>query len=392
MVTVSFFEITIDFPVGIFLVVISHLFFLCLRYLTNLGAEHFSHFLLKKIHMISVTMRASLLLLVVFLGSAVAKNTQVLEIDLAEEDESFWGRGLRATSMSFSPPPTPSMPTTPTTAPITAPATAAPATAAPATAAPATAAPATAAPATTAPATAAPTQLDQVTQAPTMAPTRPRTDRSLMVGVYYYPWHTDDFHNNEGFLRKKLVPRQEPELGLYNDREPAVIRQHLQWCMDSNIFLWVMSWWGIDSREDITTQIMLDYMESQPSTNKFPISEFRTAILYETAVPVSGKGLGHIKPDFKHIAKNFFDRPSTFRIDGKPVVVVYLTRVLENLGLLSDAVRLMREGAAEEGYPDIYIVGDHAFHSPTNLPTPYEPFDHLDAVTNYDVYGAGKSK
>jgi hypothetical protein len=54
-------------------------------------------------------------------------------------------------------------------------------------------------------------------------------------------------------------PPQFPALGKYNDQEEAIIRQHLQWCMGSNIFLWVMSWWGPTARNTETTEIMLDY-------------------------------------------------------------------------------------------------------------------------------------
>ena len=26
------------------------------------------------------------------------------------------------------------------------------------------------------------------------------------VGAYYYPWHTNNFHNGQGYLRRKLDP------------------------------------------------------------------------------------------------------------------------------------------------------------------------------------------
>jgi len=48
-----------------------------------------------------------------------------------------------------------------------------------------------------------------------------------LVGVYYYPWHGNKFHNGGGYLREQLVPPQLPALGEYNDSDPAVIAQHL---------------------------------------------------------------------------------------------------------------------------------------------------------------------
>mmetsp|Transcript_27902 Transcript_27902/g.63499 ORF Transcript_27902/g.63499 Transcript_27902/m.63499 type:complete len:242 (-) Transcript_27902:55-780(-) len=33
-------------------------------------------------------------------------------------------------------------------------------------------------------------------------------DSDYTVGVYYYPWHSDDFHRGQGYLRKILMPPQ----------------------------------------------------------------------------------------------------------------------------------------------------------------------------------------
>ena len=70
-----------------------------------------------------------------------------------------------------------------------------------------------------------------------------------------------------------------------------------------------------------------------------------------------------------------------YHIDGKPVLVVYLTRELETLGLLQQVILEMRTAAAACG-KDVYIIGDHVWQAYSaggvNL---------LDAVTVFDVYG-----
>ncbi len=48
------------------------------------------------------------------------------------------------------------------------------------------------------------------------------------VGAYYYPWYLNDFHGGY-YLRKHLVPLQEPVPGEYNDRNEDVITRHLKW-------------------------------------------------------------------------------------------------------------------------------------------------------------------
>eukprot|EP00535_Pseudo-nitzschia_heimii_P010484 CAMPEP_0197194360 /NCGR_PEP_ID=MMETSP1423-20130617/29121_1 /TAXON_ID=476441 /ORGANISM="Pseudo-nitzschia heimii, Strain UNC1101" /LENGTH=199 /DNA_ID=CAMNT_0042647777 /DNA_START=65 /DNA_END=660 /DNA_ORIENTATION=- len=83
-----------------------------------------------------------------------------------------------------------------------------------------------------------------------------KTANKLKVGVYYYPWWAGDFHrgnpsNPDLYLRRQLIsPKQLPELGEYDDREPSVIAEHLRWSREHNVDLWVTSWWGKDKRED----------------------------------------------------------------------------------------------------------------------------------------------
>jgi uncharacterized protein YeaC (DUF1315 family) len=224
-------------------------------------------------------------------------------------------------------------------------------------------------------------------------------DRSLrsptLVGAYYYPWYLDNFHGG-GYLREKLQPPQLPVLGAYNDRDTSTTRQHLQWCMDSNIFLWAMSWFGPNTRTDVTSDIILSYMKNEPSTADFPVVDFKVAMLYEAPSRVrlnSATGLydtSKVKSDVQHLASKFFSHPNYLLINGKPVIYVYLTRWLQGIKVLDKVIALMREGATTAGYPGIYIVGDHSFEDPRYLPATYSPFALLDAVTNYDVYGSMK--
>lgn len=220
---------------------------------------------------------------------------------------------------------------------------------------------------------------------------------SPLVGAYYYPWYHDDFHRNHGFLREQLDPPQLPKLGKYNDRNEDTYHMHLKWCMDHNIFLWVMSWFGPTTRTDVTSQLILDYVSRQTHSTDFPIKNFRFAQLYETLslVPEIGTSgtynTSAVKNDIYEMANSYFSHPNQLKIQGKPVVVIYLSRVLEERrathpGLMAEVVGLMRQGAAEAGFSDIYLVGDHAYAMPSQESA--SAFTLLDAISNYDVFGA----
>ena len=63
----------------------------------------------------------------------------------------------------------------------------------------------------------------------------PAYSSNVTVGVYYYPWHGDNFHNGGGYIRNQLVPQQMPALGEYDDSDPSTISQHLAWSRQANV-------------------------------------------------------------------------------------------------------------------------------------------------------------
>ena len=196
------------------------------------------------------------------------------------------------------------------------------------------------------------------------------------VGVYYYPWYAYDFHGGQ-YLRKHLVPPQLPELGEYNDRTDSVIAQHLAWSRYAGIQFWVTSWWGPHSREDST---LLDYLLPYPG-----LEDMKIALFYETTGRTNNfTDYSNLGPDITYIANHYFHHPNYLKIDGKPVLFVYLTRVLSGMGTQQSSITAMRNAATAAGF-ELYIVGDQVFGSP---PAVLTNVGRLDAITNYDVYGS----
>lgn len=224
----------------------------------------------------------------------------------------------------------------------------------------------------------------------------------LMVGAYYYPWWGDDFHrgnpdNPDSYLRRQLIePQQFPSLGEYDDTKRNVIKRHLAWSRKNNIGLWVTSWWGRDKREDMN--IKNNILVSPKLQNH------KIAIFYETTGRIREKynySLDNVRTDLEYLCQEYFNHPNYYTMgvdaDGnadassqtrRPAFFVYLTRKLEDLEILPDAIALMREGARDGGCGEIFIVGDQVFQGPPKSENELIPFDLLDAVTNYDVYGS----
>lgn len=204
-----------------------------------------------------------------------------------------------------------------------------------------------------------------------------RPSVNYYVGAYYYPWYSSDFHGGQ-YLREFLSPPQLPVLGEYNDRDPATIAQHLAWSREAGVDFWVASWWGPGGREDVTLKDHIFPHED--------LGDFKIALFYETPGLTSNfTNFSNVGSHITYMAANYFGHPNYLKMNGKPVLFVYLTRVLSSMNALQGVVDSMRAAAANAGY-ELYIVGDEVFGAP---PGDASQFAMLDAVTNYDVYGSG---
>jgi hypothetical protein len=154
-----------------------------------------------------------------------------------------------------------------------------------------------------------------------------------------------------------LIPRQEPyPFGEYDDRDPNVIAEHLRFSRKANIRVWVASFFGRSRREDVTLQ---------ESILKHPnIGDLKIAIHYETNSVLrrqartndpNGFDVGEIyysveeyedpsKPasrldrfqgvagDVDWFCEKYFTNKNYFFINERPVIVIYLTRSIDNGG------------------------------------------------------------
>jgi glycoprotein endo-alpha-1,2-mannosidase len=179
-------------------------------------------------------------------------------------------------------------------------------------------------------------------------------------------------NNRRHVLRQRLVPPQTPKLGRYDSTDPNVVRDHIAQSVRGGIAFWASSWWRPGDYTDTTLH---DVIFKHPDAGKL-----KYAILYES----TGRLGTFARPDYSrwiddlnYLQKTYFDHPYYLRIDGRPVLFVYLTReYFRNKG--HEALREMREK-----FPNLYLVGDDVFGAGYKA----EWARNFDAVTAYDVYG-----
>jgi glycoprotein endo-alpha-1,2-mannosidase len=201
-----------------------------------------------------------------------------------------------------------------------------------------------------------------------------------LVGAYYYPWYGpfNGGHTFEDTLRAHLAPPQGPALDPYNSRSNTTLDNQIDNSHLGNIDFWAVSWWGPQSHENETFK---DHILTSPRH-----SEMDYAIHYEATGRLGTKAnpdMTNLLPDFEYLASNYFNNPDYLRIDGRPVVFMYLTRDYFNTQESRDAVADLRATMVSQFGVDPYLIGDDLFTGGVNL----QRAQLWDAITDFDVYG-----
>lgn len=206
----------------------------------------------------------------------------------------------------------------------------------------------------------------------------------LIVGAYYYPWFGPDGARwQAGDLRSQLFPPQQPLLGQYVSGDPAVIAQHYAWAHQYGVDVFFCSWNGPGSYSDLTIRNGL-----LPSPARGPT---QIALLYESRarfplgpdarIHLDAAGVQRLVDDFDYLARTYFGRPGLYEIDGRPVVIVYASRIFR--GPFAQAIHEIRQHLIATYGVNPYLIGDEI-----DRDTPPDParIRLFDAITGYTLY------
>lgn len=262
---------------------------------------------------------------------------------------------------------------------------------------------------------------------------KPRMSHTLSSIDPFFSGHTNNFHNDERYLRDLLIPRQEPyPFGEYDDTDPEVIREHFRFSRQANIRLWVASYFGLARREDTTLR---NSIMAHPE-----IGDLKIAIHYETNALLRRRARGNdpngfsegeiyysveeyvdpskplsrpdrflgVAGDMDWFCENYFSHPNYFHINDRPVIVIYLTRRIDGSGLpknkLADgtvetwdeyellsavqtkmlSARTIPSSPCFNG-PMPYLVGDQIFNEYSSRRDDVA-LDLMDAITGYVLF------
>lgn len=187
----------------------------------------------------------------------------------------------------------------------------------------------------------------------------------------YYTWHNQD-HWERGYSNIPL-------LGFYNSIDPDTIVKHKEWAMT----------YGIDV-------LKIEYIPQFDSTItegilESDLGDTRLCLMYDSRLRFESIGYKYPPYDFDnkeiaetflrdmdHIAETYFSSSNYFKINGRPVLWIYVARDFK--GNYKNVIEEARKNIAEKGY-DLYLVGDVVFWN-YRLGT----ISAYDAISCYSAY------
>ncbi len=222
-----------------------------------------------------------------------------------------------------------------------------------------------------------------------------------LVGAYYYLWNPENLSG--GTLRSHLDPPQQPAASLVNSSSPRTAARDITNARKAGIDFFAVDWWPYDPGYSGR-----DYQQADGAMRDFlrapDLDQMKFAMFYETwnlgfdplreSTPVTFQMELHFDADMISFAEHYFSNRSYLRIDGRPVVFLYLTRTLT--GDIAGMIRGARTVLEARGY-DPFFIGDEVYWRVTpEVASPGGPvlttmpqvnrIEQFDAITSYTLY------
>jgi hypothetical protein len=187
----------------------------------------------------------------------------------------------------------------------------------------------------------------------------------------YYTWH--------GPQQWERGHSNQPLLGFYHSLDEHVINKHIEW--SNNFGIDVLKVEYLPQFDDTITPGILDA----------DLGQTKICLMYDSRLRFESVGFASPPYDFdqekiattfiddmNHIADTYFDSDNYFKIDGRPVLWIYVTR--DFTGPYKQVIDTVRENLSDRGY-QIYLVGDTVFWN-----YKLDQVNAFDAVSCYTAY------
>lgn len=194
------------------------------------------------------------------------------------------------------------------------------------------------------------------------------------VSVYYYPWYAGANWDGTRYLRGSRIMDIPPLIGTYDNATNSIpVRQHVEWSTNFGIDNWIASWWGPGMYQ--SNAILKNVMPNLAGTKVTFCLFYETSSFYNGRWTFGDAEIQLFHDHIKHMHENYFPHPNYWKIGGRPVVVVYLSRQMQ--GRYAEALEKARKDF------NVFLVGDDFHFGPPDAAR----HKNWDAITIYNIHG-----
>jgi hypothetical protein len=217
-----------------------------------------------------------------------------------------------------------------------------------------------------------------------------------IIGMYLFPaWHGDPV-SLKNFWKPVMDAKPDPDtyglgheqpkksiMNYYDDTNPVAVDWMIKWGLEHGVNLFVYDWYDSYFNE-VPIDVFLEEFDRKYSAYK---NKAKFALLWSNHNMSHDTKKEHILDVLDNAESKYFKHPQYFRIDNKPVFIIFgphdLIKIFGEKGT-NDLFRMMKNRMKQKGYNGLYIViNDECI---IDLPQPVA----FDAVTSYHYTGKMK--
>lgn len=169
------------------------------------------------------------------------------------------------------------------------------------------------------------------------------------VGVYYFPgWQT-----RSQWQPIERFPERKPVLGWYREGDPEVADWQIKWAVEHGITYFAYDWYWSQGSRSLEHGLHKGYLQSRYK------NLLKFCLLWANHNAPKTHSLDDSVAVARYWITNYFQLPEYYRIDGKPVVIIFspynYKSDLGNAGV-NEAFEAMRAECRRAGLPGLYLV------------------------------------
>jgi hypothetical protein len=159
-----------------------------------------------------------------------------------------------------------------------------------------------------------------------------RADTPKLLWAFYYPWYGISEWASDQLADHPAQP--------YSSDDPAAIARQIAEAQSAGIDGFISSWWGPGDYTDQNLVSLLDLAQ---------MSNFKVMIYFETFDGSGPRGEDEIYDWLAYFIRTYRDHPAYMKVDGKPVIVIWVSFIVP-LETWKEVFARLRAGGLDAAY------------------------------------------